>query len=80
MVPVSDRSGDSKEPLHSNTHDHKGLPRHQNIFHWVEEVREHVDVHLKVDVQGMIADDNTEEHDVQKSKSQEALIESRLHV
>ena len=79
MASVVNRFIYRQESFRGNTHDQECLPGHQDILHWVEEVREHVHIYLRVEVHGMITDDDAQEHDVQNSKCKKALMERGFH-
>ena len=79
-LPVPQRPRYGHQTLQGDAHQQVTLTRHQDVLQGVEEVGEHQHVHLGLNVDSVVADDQDEEHDLKHSEGDETLVEGWLHV
>ena len=75
VLPVEKRLTHCQVSLRGNTHDMECLPAEEDPLHRVKEVREDNDVGGMIHVLGGVNEHTAEEHDVTRSKGNQALVE-----
>ena len=76
VCPVHKGVAHCKVPLCSNAHHQECLPGHQDILHWVPEVKEHVDVECGGGITEGITHYGADKEDINDCKGDETVVET----